>query len=212
MRTKSASPMALPTSILAGILLFSFADPAFAQTDNGNECSCFRTNGSSQGYFAYHRFYDYRNVAGISSTAPAVVSNATNATNALATSDFFLNNAWTNDWTTQNWNNSDSIESSGASVLMVNSPNNVYIGTSPLQPLFSSHLLTPFCRTKHRQCPRILHLPDPPHLSSPRLPIRRRNRLQRKELSIHIRAIPSPCHRCSWCLCGNVYISCQRQS
>jgi hypothetical protein len=127
---RTTSMMALPSSILAGILLFSVPRLASAQTDNGNECSCFRTNGSSEGYFTYHRFHDYRNVAGASATPPTVISNTANATNALATSDFFFNNAWTNDWTTQNWNNSDSIASTGASVLMINSPNNVYIGTS----------------------------------------------------------------------------------
>lgn len=120
--------MALPSSILAGLLLFALTS---AQTDNGNECSCFRTNGSSAGYFAYHRFFDYRNVPGASANPPAVISNEVNATDALATSDFFLNDAWTNDWTIQNWNNSDSMSSTDATELMINSPNNVYIGTFP---------------------------------------------------------------------------------
>jgi hypothetical protein len=125
---RTTSIMALPSSILAGLLLFSLTS---AQTDNGNECSCFRTNGSSAGYFTYHRFFDYRNVAGASATPPAVISNENNATEAFATSDFFLNDAWTNDWTIQNWNNSDGMSSTDATVLMINSPNNVYIGTSP---------------------------------------------------------------------------------
>lgn len=135
MRTTSASTMALPSSILAGILLFSNLRLTSAQTDNGNECSCFRTNGSSAGYFTYHRFHDWRNVATASVSPPAVISNAINATEAFATSDFFLSDAWRGDWTTQNWNNSDSIRSSDASLLMINSPNNVYIGNSPFPPL-----------------------------------------------------------------------------
>jgi len=125
MRTKSL--MALPSSILAGIFLFSLTS---AQTDNGNECSCFRTNGSSSGYFTYHRFHDFRNVAGASANPPAVISNENNATEAFATSDFFLGDVWKNDWAIQNWNNSDSMSSSDATVLMINSPNNIYIGTS----------------------------------------------------------------------------------
>ena len=133
------STMALPSSILASILLFSLPNPAFAQKDNGDECSCFRTNGSSEGYFAYHRFHDFRNVAGASATAPTVLANMTNATNALSTSDFFLSDDWTNDWTVQNWNNTDNFAESGAAVLMINSPNNVYIGTFPL-PQFRSTL------------------------------------------------------------------------
>jgi beta-glucanase (GH16 family) len=127
--------MALPSAILAGVLLFALPNLATAQSDNGNECNCFRTNGSSQGYFTYHRFHDYRNVAD-PTTAPTVISNPTNATNALATSNFFLQNAWKNDWTIQNWNNSDSMAASGATVTLVNSPNNVYIG----KPTLIAHL------------------------------------------------------------------------
>lgn len=146
---RTTSTMALPSSLLAGILLFALPNLSTAQTDNGDECSCFRTNGSSQGYFTYHRFHDYRNVANPSATPPAVASNATNATNAFATSDFFLEDAWKSDWTIQNWNNSDSMASSGAAVTMVNSPNNVYIGLSFLPyhfPLANLNL-----RRKYRQ-------------------------------------------------------------
>jgi hypothetical protein len=138
----TTSTMALPSSILAGILLSSIPRLTSAQTDNGDECSCFRTNGSSKGYFAYHRFFDYRNVANASANPPTVISNTDNATNAYATSNFFLTNAWTNDWTVQNWNNSDSIQATDASILMVNSPNNVYIGpyfSSPSQVPIADH-------------------------------------------------------------------------
>jgi len=127
--------MALPSSILAGIFLFSLTS---AQTDNGNECSCFRTNGSSSGYFTYHRFHDFRSVAGASATPPAVISNENNVSAAFATSDFFLSDAWTNDWAIQTWNTSDSMSSSDATVLMINSPNNIYIGTYlPIPQLLS---------------------------------------------------------------------------
>lgn len=126
---RTTSTMALPSSILAGLLFFALPKLSIAQTDNGNECSCFRTNGSSQGYFTYHRFHDYRNVPTASTTPPAVTSNATNATNAFATSNYFLEDAWRGDWTIQNWNNSDSMAASGAAVTMINSPNNVYVGS-----------------------------------------------------------------------------------
>lgn len=123
------STMALPASLLASIFLFSLPHLTIAASDTGDECSCFRTNGSSQGYFLNHQFHDYRNVAGASSP-PALTTNATNATNAFATSSFFLQDEWRNEWAVQNWNNSDSLASSGASILMVNTPNNVYIGTT----------------------------------------------------------------------------------
>ncbi|PBP16644.1 putative endo-1,3(4)-beta-glucanase [Diplocarpon rosae] len=123
---RCTSVLALPASILVSLLLFSLPSLTAAETDNGDECSCFRTNGSSKGYFLNHQFHDYRNIAGASS-APALITNATIATNALATSSFFGQQAWTSEWAIQSWNNSDDIATSGASVLMVNTPNNVYI-------------------------------------------------------------------------------------
>ncbi|KAF4617966.1 hypothetical protein G7Y89_g15016 [Cudoniella acicularis] len=135
----NTSIMALPSSILTAILLFSRL--VSSQMDNAAECSCFRTNESSSGYFTNHRFLDYRNVAPVPSAVPNVITNITNATNALATSDFFVDSDWTQDWTVQNWNNSDSMESSGATVLMVNSPNNVYIEKSTdNDPTYSTYL------------------------------------------------------------------------
>jgi len=203
---RTSSTMALPSSILAGLLLFSLTS---AQTDNGNECSCFRTNGSSAGYFTYHRFFDYRNVPGASAAPPAVVSNEINATDAFATSDFFLNDAWRNDWTIQNWNNSDSMSSTDATELMINSPNNVYIGTFPLPPRIS--LLTIQTREKQRYIPQLHLLPHPPNVAPSLLPIRRRNRFQRKELSIPLRAVPGPRHWLPRRLRRHVHLPCQRQ-
>ncbi|KAH8656611.1 glycoside hydrolase family 16 protein [Tricladium varicosporioides] len=131
--------MALPSSILAAILLFS--SPAFAQKDNGDACSCFRTNATSAGYFTNHRFFDYRNVASAPTAVPSIITNATNSSNAYATSDFFVNTDWTKDWTTQKWNNSDSMSQGDATVLMVNSPNNVYIERSTdNDPTYSTFL------------------------------------------------------------------------
>ncbi|KAK0101235.1 hypothetical protein ONS95_006414 [Cadophora gregata] len=130
----------LPGSLLSSIFLFSLTSLTIAATDNGDECSCFRTNGSSQGYFLNHQFHDYRNVAG-ASNPPPFTTNATNATNALATSPFFLEDEWKNEWTVQNWNNSDTLASSGASVFMVNTPNNVYIQQSnDSSPDYTSYL------------------------------------------------------------------------
>ncbi|PMD29551.1 glycoside hydrolase family 16 protein [Hyaloscypha variabilis F] len=135
---RTTSLMALPSSVLAGIFLFALTS---AQKDNGNECSCFLTNGSSSGYFSYHRFHDFRNVAGASATPPTVISNENNATEAFATSDFFLSDAWQNDWQIQNWNNSDSMSASGATVLMINSANNIYIEQSNnTAPDYTSYL------------------------------------------------------------------------
>lgn len=142
--------MALPSSILVGILLCA---QVFAQKDNGDDCSCFLTNGSSTGYFTNHRFLDFRSIAGGLATPPAIISNATGTANALATSDFFLNDKWTGVWESQNWNNSGTFTSDpgGPTVLMINSPNNVYIGLSNPPRLLSNQ--ADICRIKQRQHP-----------------------------------------------------------
>ncbi|ESZ90415.1 glycoside hydrolase family 16 protein [Sclerotinia borealis F-4128] len=112
------------------LALFFTTLTVLAQKDNGEECSCFRTDSASSGYFTYHRFHDFRTVATASQTVPELISNEGDSSSAVVTSDFFSGSAWNNDWSTQSWNNSDSMKESGSSVLMVNSPNNVYIETS----------------------------------------------------------------------------------
>jgi hypothetical protein len=128
--------MALPFSILASLLLFALS--TYAQKDNGQECSCFRTNASSAAYFAYHRFHDFRNVAS-AGPPPDVVSSENNVSSALPTSHYFVDQAWQNDWNIVNWNNSDTMEASGDPVFMINSPNNVYIGMLLLTTLTNTN-------------------------------------------------------------------------
>lgn len=104
---------------------------------NGEECSCFLTNDSSSGYFSYHRFHDFRNVQSNFTGIPAVIEAYDDGSNLVPTSNFFGNSSgWNGDWDIQLWNNSDQLTPDGAAngdatVLMLNSANNVYIGTSP---------------------------------------------------------------------------------
>jgi hypothetical protein len=133
------SILALPTLLSTSILLFSTLTAA--QKDNGPQCDCFRTNGSSAAYFTFHRFHDFRNVNLSLTASPEVLTDAANTTNAKATSAFFLDKAWTNDWEIQNWNNTDGglATVNNASVLMINSLNNIYIGTPssfPISPIY----------------------------------------------------------------------------
>ncbi|PQE23751.1 hypothetical protein CJF30_00008739 [Rutstroemia sp. NJR-2017a BBW] len=121
----SLTILKLPSSLL----LLAFLATANAQKQNGEECTCFRTNGHSSGYFTSHRFHDFRNVQS-GGDIPDLITDATNSSLVGATSDFFLGDAWTSDWTIQSWTNADSRADSDATVLMVNSPNNVYIETS----------------------------------------------------------------------------------
>jgi len=126
--------MARQTLVLARILLLSAV--VAAQTDNGAECDCFKTNGSTEAYFSYHRFFDYRNVPYSLTSNPKVLTDPTNTSDANNSSAFFSSSSWTADWTAQNWDNSDSLNTSNsdATILMINSPNNVYIGMSSSPP------------------------------------------------------------------------------
>lgn len=116
--------------VLVRLVIFSFYPLIKAQKDNGNQCDCFKTNGSSGSYFKYHRFFDYRNVPSALISQPAVVTQASEDKNDVVTSAFFSESSWTNDWNTQTWDNSDSMSDSGsdAHTLMRYSKNNVYIG------------------------------------------------------------------------------------
>lgn len=117
--------MRLPCA--AFLVLSSFS---IAQKDHGKECECFRTNGSSAGYFTNHRFFDYRNIKDALSTAPDILKTPAGNTNAPATSDYLSSSAFTDDWEIQSWNNSDTLRQppSDATALMINSASNVYIG------------------------------------------------------------------------------------
>jgi hypothetical protein len=123
--------MAHQILVLASALLLLSA-VGTAQKDNGAECGCFKTNGSTEAYFSYHRFFDYRNVPYSLTSNPNVLTDPSETSNAKNTSAFFSNSLWTADWAAQNWDNSESLNTSDsdATVLMINSPNNVYIGIS----------------------------------------------------------------------------------
>ncbi|KJR87881.1 uncharacterized protein SPSK_07584 [Sporothrix schenckii 1099-18] len=86
------------------------------------KCDCFVTNGSDTAYFAHHAFYDFRSLAQYESV-PSLLSDAGSATNAPATSGYFTSSTFTSFWQSQNWNNS----AANASVLRINSLNNIYI-------------------------------------------------------------------------------------
>jgi hypothetical protein len=127
--------MARQTSVLASIFLLSTLGTA--QKDNGGECDCFKTNGSTEAYFSYHRFFDYRNVPFSLTSNPEILTSSSDTSNAQNSSAFFSQPSWTADWAAQNWDNSDTLNTpdSDATILMINSPNNVYIGmSSPSSP------------------------------------------------------------------------------
>jgi hypothetical protein len=107
-------------------------------------CGCYVVNPNSidATYFSNHIFRDYRSLSQYASVPP-LITDAENTNIAPATSDFFAaNTTFSQDWTIQNWDNgynrsngSDTM-GGGATMLMINSMNNVYIGMLRISELF----------------------------------------------------------------------------
>ena len=94
-----------------------------------SSCDCFLTNGTQATYFANHLFFDFRSLKDYASV-PSVINDPEDTPNAPPTSDYFKSEAWTKTWALQTWANSKRNGngfSGDATVLMVNSPNNVFI-------------------------------------------------------------------------------------
>ncbi|KAK3302031.1 glycoside hydrolase family 16 protein [Chaetomium strumarium] len=121
--------LCLPSSLSSLIFLISATIPAAAAADpaltDDSRCGCYLTNGNQSAFFADHRFFDFRSLsedAGV----PAVVQNVDASAGAEMTSAYFSSSEWTDFWMLGSWNNSNHGRSD-ATVLMVNSPNNIYI-------------------------------------------------------------------------------------
>ena len=93
---------------------------------NDRQCNCYLTNDTSTGYFTTHDFFDFRALSQYAHV-PDPIADPYDSSDADETSDYFLDKDWTNVWGIQRWNNSDSVDSGDAPVLLVNSPNNIYI-------------------------------------------------------------------------------------
>ncbi|KAK4157981.1 beta-glucanase [Chaetomidium leptoderma] len=123
--------LALPTSFSSLILLISAAAPLAAAEPTLTEdshCGCYLTNGNQSTYFTDHRFFDFRSLSQYAS-APPVIRDVEATPGAQRTSAYFNSTEWTDFWMLGSWNNSNGARND-ASVLMVNSPNNVYIEAS----------------------------------------------------------------------------------
>ncbi|KAK0621246.1 concanavalin A-like lectin/glucanase domain-containing protein [Bombardia bombarda] len=130
----------LPATLSSLIILISAAVPlAGAAADHpltdDSKCGCFLTNGTSASYFSHHDFYDFRD-QGQYARVPPVITSTADTSAADATSDYFKASGWTDRWMLGGWNNSGDAGRSDATVLMINSPNNIYIekNTDPAAP------------------------------------------------------------------------------
>jgi beta-glucanase (GH16 family) len=120
--------LSLPASLSSLVLLISAAVPLTAAdpavTDDSN-CGCYLTNGNQSTYFSNHRFFDFRSLpqyAGV----PSVIRDSKSSPDADPTSGYFTSKEWSDFWMLGSWNNSNGARAD-ATVLMVNSPNNIYI-------------------------------------------------------------------------------------
>ncbi|CAK7230995.1 hypothetical protein SCUCBS95973_007762 [Sporothrix curviconia] len=99
-----------------------------------DKCTCYKTNSSTANYFANHKFFDFRGLGQYVRTPPLITVESDNA-GAPATSSLFTSANWTAMWQAQTWDNSNIIKinnsdvsGSDATILMVNTQNNIYIG------------------------------------------------------------------------------------
>jgi len=120
--------MRLPNP-LSSLFLVSAAVPLVTAAGqplaDHSKCGCYLTNGTESRYFSHHAFFDFRSLsqhAGV----PPVITNSGRSGAAPVTSKYFGSEEWTKWWIMGNWNNSKG-QRADASVLMVHSPNNVYI-------------------------------------------------------------------------------------
>ncbi|UNI14008.1 hypothetical protein JDV02_000692 [Purpureocillium takamizusanense] len=139
MRHKKASSMLI---VLAGGLARTVqAAGSTVQLVNDTGCGCFLTNGSEPTYYARHMFFDFRDLNEYA-RVPDVVTNDTVASYSPPTSDYFASDTWNDTWQVQGWSNRNGSAGRGgggggkggaegltgdATVLMVNSPSNIYI-------------------------------------------------------------------------------------
>ncbi|KAI8966831.1 glycoside hydrolase family 16 protein [Daldinia sp. FL1419] len=113
-----------PLVVVSSLASLSLA--AFQEVSN-DRCNCFLTNGTAD-YFTTHKFFDYRDKTEYASV-PALIDDPDDSSESGPSSDYFTTDEWTKNWIEQNWNNAASLSSnaSDATILMVNSPNNIYI-------------------------------------------------------------------------------------
>ncbi|KAK1781722.1 concanavalin A-like lectin/glucanase domain-containing protein [Copromyces sp. CBS 386.78] len=116
------------SSLITLITLIATTSPlasAAATLTDDSKCECYLTNGTQASFFTTHRFLDFRNLAK-NAGVPPTIAKSDDSGSAPVTSEYFTSKEWTETFWVQSWNNSH-MTREDATVLMVNSPNNVYI-------------------------------------------------------------------------------------
>ncbi|OTA97512.1 glycoside hydrolase family 16 protein [Hypoxylon sp. CO27-5] len=121
--------LATALAVISSVLSRVYAQNYPLVTDS--RCNCYRTNTSTSHYFTHHRFFDFRDMSQYA-RVPAPINDPQGAADAPVTNNYFNDPAWTSMWSIQTWNNSalmngsSDVTGSDATVLMVNSANNIY--------------------------------------------------------------------------------------
>ncbi|KAI1074396.1 carbohydrate-binding module family 1 protein [Whalleya microplaca] len=96
-----------------------------------SRCNCYQTNTTTSRYFTHHKFFDFREMSQYANVPPAITDPQASG-DAPVTNNYFQDPTWTSTWSIQNWNNSallggdSDVTGSDATILMVNSANNIY--------------------------------------------------------------------------------------
>ncbi|KAK7970659.1 glycoside hydrolase family 16 protein [Apiospora saccharicola] len=99
-----------------------------------SKCACYQTNETASQFLSHHKFFDFRSLAQYVHV-PQVVDDPASSAGANVSSGYFASPDWKSWWEIQAWNNSDTLlrgnqtntTISDATVLMVNSPSNIYL-------------------------------------------------------------------------------------
>jgi hypothetical protein len=128
--SESCSSKSSKCSIIILIFL-ALGQSALTQSlrDNSENCTCYAvTSGDTQQYFQYHRFYDFRYLANSPSDyllEPELVTNS-DGSEQTPDPDVLNSTSWKDDWGIVSWGKG---LTGDASVVMRNSPGNVFIST-----------------------------------------------------------------------------------
>ncbi|TPX16040.1 uncharacterized protein E0L32_000374 [Thyridium curvatum] len=119
--------------LMASLLLAAGATTAAPQTgklqaEARADCDCWHTDGPSSNYFANHKMFDFRHLIQYAGE-PAVLEDPESNRRAGPTSDYFRNSDFASAFIPMNWDNQERLDNGegDATLLMVNSPNNIYI-------------------------------------------------------------------------------------
>ncbi|KAI0389509.1 glycoside hydrolase family 16 protein [Xylariaceae sp. FL0594] len=134
--------MAKPSTQTLLFVVFQILGRAACLTEvNDTQCGCYLTNDTSSQYLTTHQFFDFRALAQYAHVPDPIV-DAYDSSQADVTSEYFSAPNWDDVWGIQQWNNSASVESGDVPLLMVNSPNNIYIQKNEDENASSDTFLT----------------------------------------------------------------------